>query len=77
MKYNKMDQMEKFGEGVYRYDNHGLVVQNALEEKFHYNAKGLLVSLSLFNVGVLNSHYHSAIVLFAFSVSYSPHGKER
>nr|XP_018915751.1 PREDICTED: teneurin-a isoform X2 [Bemisia tabaci] len=43
MKYNKMDQMEKFGEGVYRYDNHGLVVQNALEEKFHYNAKGLLV----------------------------------
>lgn len=39
-----MDRIVKFGDGQYRYDNRGLVVQNAREEKFHYNAKGLLVS---------------------------------
>ncbi|XP_075213771.1 teneurin-a transmembrane protein [Lycorma delicatula] len=43
MEYNVMDRIVKFGEGLYRYDNRGLVVQNAREEKFHYNAKGLLV----------------------------------
>ncbi|KAG8307286.1 hypothetical protein J6590_024932 [Homalodisca vitripennis] len=42
MEYNVMDRIVKFGEGLYRYDNRGLVVQNAREEKFHYNAKGLL-----------------------------------
>lgn len=45
MEYNQMDRVVKFGEGVYRYDSRGLVVQNAREERFHYNAKGLLVSL--------------------------------
>ncbi|XP_049862885.1 teneurin-a isoform X3 [Schistocerca gregaria] len=43
MEYNVMDRIVKFGEGLYRYDNRGLVIQNAREEKFHYNAKGLLV----------------------------------
>ncbi|KAL1116307.1 hypothetical protein AAG570_005802 [Ranatra chinensis] len=43
MEYNALDRIVKFGEGMYRYDNRGLVVQNAREEKFHYNAKGLLV----------------------------------
>lgn len=38
-----MDRIEKFGEGLYRYNNRGLVVQNAREEKFQYNSKGLLV----------------------------------
>ncbi|XP_063927987.1 teneurin-a isoform X7 [Zophobas morio] len=43
MEYNAMDRIIKFGEGQYKYDSRGLVVQNAREEKFHYNAKGLLV----------------------------------
>ncbi|BES99420.1 EGF-like domain [Nesidiocoris tenuis] len=43
MEYNAMDRIVKFGEGQYKYDNRGLVVQNAREEKFHYNAKGLLI----------------------------------
>lgn len=43
MEYNAMDRIIKFGEGVYKYDSRGLVVQNAREERFHYNAKGLLV----------------------------------
>lgn len=38
-----MDRIIKFGEGQYKYDSRGLVIQNAREEKFHYNAKGLLV----------------------------------
>ncbi|XP_076255670.1 teneurin-a transmembrane protein isoform X2 [Rhynchophorus ferrugineus] len=43
MEYNGMDRIIKFGEGQYKYDSRGLVIQNAREEKFHYNAKGLLV----------------------------------
>ncbi|XP_076303284.1 teneurin-a transmembrane protein isoform X10 [Lasioglossum baleicum] len=43
MEYNSMDRIVKFGEGLYKYDNRGLVVQNAREERFNYNAKGLLV----------------------------------
>lgn len=43
MEYNTMDRIVKFGEGLYKYDNRGLVVQNAREERFNYNAKGLLV----------------------------------
>nr|CAH7727154.1 unnamed protein product [Callosobruchus chinensis] len=43
MEYNVMDRIIKFGEGQYKYDTRGLVIQNAREEKFHYNAKGLLV----------------------------------
>jgi len=39
-----MDRIVKVGEGLYRYDSRGLVVQNAREERFHYNAKGLLVT---------------------------------
>ncbi|ENN82546.1 hypothetical protein YQE_01083, partial [Dendroctonus ponderosae] len=42
MEYNSMDRIIKFGEGQYKYDSRGLVVQNAREEKFHYNSKGLL-----------------------------------
>lgn len=43
MEYNVMDRIVKFGEGQYKYDNRGFVIQNAREERFHYNAKGLLV----------------------------------
>ncbi|XP_016839726.1 teneurin-a isoform X5 [Nasonia vitripennis] len=43
MEYNSMDRIIKFGEGLYKYDNRGLVIQNAREERFNYNAKGLLV----------------------------------
>ncbi|XP_043269073.1 teneurin-a isoform X3 [Venturia canescens] len=43
MEYNSMDRMVKCGDGLYKYDNRGLVVQNAREERFNYNAKGLLV----------------------------------
>ncbi|XP_058794630.1 teneurin-a isoform X3 [Phymastichus coffea] len=43
MEYNSMDRIIKFGEGLYKYDNRGLVIQNAREERFSYNAKGLLV----------------------------------
>ncbi|KAJ8912649.1 hypothetical protein NQ315_012725 [Exocentrus adspersus] len=42
MEYNVMDRIIKFGEGQYKYDSRGLVIQNAREEKFHYNSKGLL-----------------------------------
>jgi hypothetical protein len=53
MEYNVMDRIVKFGEGLYRYDNRGLVVQNAREERFHYNAKGLLVSVFNKKYGML------------------------
>lgn len=43
MEYNSVDRIIKFGEGSYKYDNRGLVIQNAREERFSYNAKGLLV----------------------------------
>ncbi|KAL7300753.1 hypothetical protein TKK_0006730 [Trichogramma kaykai] len=43
MEYDKMDRIIKFGEGHYKYDNRGSVIQNAREERFSYNAKGLLV----------------------------------
>jgi len=44
MEYNVMDCTVKVGEGLYRYANLGLVFQNLREERFHYNAKGLLVT---------------------------------
>lgn len=43
MEYNAMDRIVKFGEGQYKYEQRGLVAQNAREERFHYNTKGLLV----------------------------------
>ncbi|CAH0560894.1 unnamed protein product [Brassicogethes aeneus] len=43
MDYNNMDRIIKFAEGQYKYDTRGLVTQNAREEKFHYNSKGLLI----------------------------------
>lgn len=43
MEYNGLDRIIKFGEGQYKYDSRGLVAQNAREERFHYNTKGLLV----------------------------------
>jgi len=48
MEHSVMDRIEKFGEGLYRYNNRGLVVQNAREEKFQYNSKGLLVINNIF-----------------------------
>lgn len=56
MEYNVMDRIVKFGEGLYRYDNRGLVVQNAREERFHYNAKGLLVNVFSYRIqdGIVN-----------------------
>jgi hypothetical protein len=45
MAYSNLDRIEKFGDGIYLYNSNGLVVQNAREENFHYNAKGLLVSI--------------------------------
>ncbi|XP_065207120.1 teneurin-a isoform X2 [Planococcus citri] len=38
-----LNRVEKFGEGVYKYNNRGFVVQNAREEKFQYNTRGSLV----------------------------------
>lgn len=49
MEYNVFDRIVKFGDGLYRYDNRGLVVQNAREEKFQYSAKGLLVGINYKN----------------------------
>lgn len=46
MEYNVFDRIVKFGDGLYRYDNRGLVVQNAREEKFQYSTKGLLVGIN-------------------------------
>lgn len=43
MEYNGLDRIIKFGEGQYKYESRGLVAQNAREERFHYNTKGLLV----------------------------------
>lgn len=43
MEYNSLDRIVKFGDGLYKYDNRGQVVQNAREERFNYNAKGLLI----------------------------------
>lgn len=58
MEYNVFDRIVKFGDGLYRYDNRGLVVQNAREEKFQYSAKGLLVRINyknfIINVNSLN-----------------------
>lgn len=43
MEYNNLDRIVKFGDGLYKYDNRGQVIQNAREERFNYNAKGLLI----------------------------------
>lgn len=43
MEYNQMDRIVKFGEGQFKYDSRGYTIQNAREEKFHYNTQGLLV----------------------------------
>ena len=43
MEYNSMDRIVKFGEGFYKYDSRGSVIQNARDERFIYSAKGLLV----------------------------------
>jgi len=50
MEHSVMDRIEKFGEGLYRYNNRGLVVQNAREEKFQYNSKGLLVKIKTLKI---------------------------
>lgn len=59
MEYNVFDRIVKFGDGLYRYDNRGLVVQNAREEKFQYSAKGLLVGSNYKNykINVNNLSY--------------------
>ena len=43
MEYNAMDRITKFGDNYYKYDERGLIVQNAREEKFHYSTQGFLV----------------------------------
>ncbi|XP_068237244.1 teneurin-a [Palaemon carinicauda] len=43
MKYDSQDRIERFGEGVYRYNSRGAIVQNAHEVTYQYNARGLLV----------------------------------
>lgn len=43
MEYNALDRIIKFGDGGYKYDARGLVAQNARDERFLYNTKGLLV----------------------------------
>lgn len=40
-----MNRVEKFGEGVYKYNSRGFVVQNAREEKFQYSTRGFLVTI--------------------------------
>ena len=42
MKYDAQDKILKFGEGVYKYDSRGAIVQNAREVTYQYNARGLL-----------------------------------
>ncbi|XP_063988492.1 teneurin-a isoform X1 [Diachasmimorpha longicaudata] len=56
MEYNAMDRIVKFGDGLYKYDNRGQVVQNAREEKFSYNAKGLLIRAA--KKGRFDVHYY-------------------
>ncbi|XP_015119824.1 teneurin-a [Diachasma alloeum] len=56
MEYNTMDRIVKFGDGLYKYDNRGQVVQNAREEKFSYNAKGLLIRAA--KKGRFDVHYY-------------------
>lgn len=38
-----LNRVDKFGEGVYKYNSRGFVIQNAREEKFQYSARGYLV----------------------------------
>ncbi|CAG0919128.1 unnamed protein product [Notodromas monacha] len=38
------DRLTKFGQGTYRYDERGFVVQNAAEAQFSYDGRGLLMS---------------------------------
>ncbi|KAK0097057.1 hypothetical protein PV326_003445 [Microctonus aethiopoides] len=56
MQYNTMDRIVKFGDGSYKYDNRGQVVQNAREERFNYNAKGLLIRAM--KKGRFDVHYY-------------------
>ncbi|XP_069941027.1 teneurin-a isoform X3 [Cherax quadricarinatus] len=59
MKYDSQDRIVKFGEGVYRYDSRGAIVQNAREVTYHYNARGLLVRAAKsgrFNIRYLYDH---------------------
>jgi YD repeat-containing protein len=41
---NRHDRLTKFGQGTYRYDDRGFVVQNAAEAVFTYDARGLLTA---------------------------------
>ena len=42
LQYNVFDRIMKFSEGDYMYDSRGFVIQNARDEHFTYNGKGLL-----------------------------------
>lgn len=71
-----MDRIIKFGEGQYKYDSRGLVIQNAREEKFHYNAKGLLVRATKrgrFDVKYYYDHMDRYVKNFEFSTSLIAH----
>lgn len=56
MEYNALDRIVKFGEGQYKHDSRGLIVQNAREERFHYNTQGLLVRA--LKPGRFDVHYY-------------------
>ncbi|CAL4070306.1 unnamed protein product [Meganyctiphanes norvegica] len=59
MKYDSQDRIVKFGEGEYRYDNRGAIVQNAREVTYQYNARGLLIRASKsgrFNIRYFYDH---------------------
>ncbi|XP_037803536.1 teneurin-a-like [Penaeus monodon] len=59
MKYDSQDRIVKFGEGVYRYDSRGAIVQNAREVTYQYNARGLLVRAAKsgrFNIRYMYDH---------------------
>lgn len=41
-----LNRVDKFGEGVYKYNSRGFVIQNAREEKFQYSTRGFLVLIN-------------------------------
>lgn len=43
MQYDEQDKIIRFGEGVYKYNVRGFIVQNAREVSYEYNSRGLLI----------------------------------
>ena len=46
VEYDKNDRIVRFGDGVYRYNDRGFIVQNAHEVSYEYNSRGLLIRAS-------------------------------